>query len=242
MKRRADYGIDGPGLVIGFVVVGLLLALVAGWALGSPTQRLVPVALSAASAALAALSLAYAAVMLSSSLVGKRRVRDRLVAALALSEGAHVLDAGCGRGLALIGCAKQLTSGKAVGVDLWSARDLSDNNPAATRANAAVEGVADRIEVHTGDIRRLPFADAAFDAIISMTVIHNIASREGRDQAIGELVRVLKPGGRVAIFDLVFTRRYAELFRRAGLEVQRLGRHRLWLFPGESLLAQKPGP
>ena len=152
-ETARDYGIDGPGLVIGFIVAGLLLALLAGGALGSPTQRLVPVALSVVFAALAGLLLAYAAVMLGSSLVGKLRVRDRLVAALALSESAHVLDAGCGRGLALIGCAKQLTSGRAVGVDLWSARDLSDNNPAATRANAAVEGVADRVEVHTGDIR-----------------------------------------------------------------------------------------
>ena len=240
MKRRADYGIDGPGLVIGFTVVGLLLALLAAGGFAWP--RLMPIAFSAAIAALAGFLLAYAAVMLGSSLVGKLHLRDRLVEALALPEGAQVLDAGCGRGLALIGCAKQLKSGKAVGVDLWSARDLSDNNPAATRANAAIEGVADRVEVHTGDIRRLPFADAAFDAIISMTVIHNIASREGRDAAIGELVRVLKPGGRVAIFDLVFTRRYAELFQQAGLDVQRLGRHRLWLFPGESLLARKPGP
>ena len=45
--------------------------------------------------------------------------------------------------------------------------------------------------------------NASFDAVISMTVIHIIPSRDRRDQALRELVRVLKPGGRVAIFDLL---------------------------------------
>jgi len=63
--------------------------------------------------------------------------------------------------------------------------------------------VADRVEVETGDITRLPFPDASFDAVISMTVIHNIPSRDGRDQALRELVRVLKPDGRIARFDHV---------------------------------------
>jgi ubiquinone/menaquinone biosynthesis C-methylase UbiE len=97
--------------------------------------------------------------------VSKKRVRDRLVAALALSADERVLDAGCGRGLALIGCAKKLATGKAVGIDIWAAKDLSNNNPDATRANAAAEGVADRVEVETGDITDLPFSDASFDAV-----------------------------------------------------------------------------
>ena len=172
--------------------------------------------------------------------MSKKRVRDRLVAALALSGSECVLDAGCGLGLALIGCAKELTTGKAVGIDLWTAKDLSNNNPEATRANAAAEGVADRVEVETGDITKLPFSDASFDVVISMTVIHNIPSRHGRDQALRELVRVLKPGGRIANFDLLHTSRYAQVLQQAGMDVQDLGRDRLWLLPCRSLLAQKP--
>ena len=180
--------------------------------------------------------------MLRSSLVSKKRVRDRLVAALALSGSECVLDAGCGRGLALIGCAKKLTTGKAVGIDLWAAKDLSNNNPEATRANAAAEGVADRVEVETGDITRLPFPDAYFDVVISMTVIHNIPSRDGRDQALRELVRVLKPGGRIAIFDLLHTSRYTAVLHGAGMTVRDLGYDLLWFLPGHSLLAKKPEP
>ena len=136
---------------------------------------------------------------------------------------------------------RELTAGKVVGIDLWAAKDLSDNNPEATRANAAAEGVADRVELETGDITQLPFSDASFDAVISMTVIHNIPSRDGRDQALRELVRVLKPGGRIALFDLLHASRYAEVLQGAGMKVEDLGRDLLWLLPCRSLLAQKAG-
>jgi ubiquinone/menaquinone biosynthesis C-methylase UbiE len=108
-------------------------------------------------------------------------------------------------------------------------------------ANAALEGVANRVEVKTGDITKLPFPDASFDAVISMTVIHNIPSREGRDEALRELARALKPGGRMAIFDLLHTSRYAEVLRSAGLEVSYLSRDFLWLLPCRSIVAEKPG-
>jgi arsenite methyltransferase len=239
MKQRAHYGLDAPGLVGGLIVVGSAAGLLAIAGLAWPKPGLVPPPIGMGAAVVAALLLFYAAVMLRSSFVSKRRVRDRLVAALALSGSERVLDAGCGLGLALIGCAKQLTTGQAIGIDLWS-RDLSGNRPEGTRANAAVEGVADRVEVETGDITRLPFTDGAFDAVISMTVIHNIHPQDMRDQALRELVRVLKPGGRIAIFDLLNTSRYADVLRRAGMEVRSLGRDRLWLLPCDSLLAQKP--
>jgi arsenite methyltransferase len=242
VKQRAHYGIDAPVVFRAHVVLGLLLALTAMLGLAMPRPGAIPASVLIGAASFAALLLFYAAVMLASSLVGKKRVRDRLVAALALSGNERVLDAGCGLGLALVGCAKELTSGKAVGIDLWASKDLSNNNADATLANAQAEGVADRIEVKTGDITKLPFPDSAFDAVISMTVIHNIPSRELRDQALREFVRVLKPGGRIALFDLLHTARYAEVLRQSGMEVQDLGRDLLWLLPCRSLLAHKPGP
>ena len=238
VMTQARYGIDAPGLVRAHLIFGSLLAFMA--AIGLTRPSLFPEFLSIGAAALAVLLLLGAAVMLRSSLVSKKRVRDRLVAALALAGDERVLDAGCGRGLALIDCAKKLTTGKAIGLDLWTAKDLSNNNPEATLANAAAEGVADRVEVETGDIARLPFADASFDVVVSMTVIHNIPSPERRDQALSELVRVLKPGGRMAIFDLLHTARYAEVLQGAGMMVRDLGYDFLWFLPGRSLLAQKP--
>ncbi|MEJ0051558.1 MAG: class I SAM-dependent methyltransferase [Methylovirgula sp.] len=239
MRQRTKYGIDAPRVVRAYIVFGILLALPALINLAWPGSSPIPGPWSIGAALFAVLLLAWAAVMLRSSLVGKMRVRDCLVDALDLSGSERVLDAGCGRGLALIGCAKKLTTGKAVGIDLWAGH-LSGNNPEAARANAVAESVADRVEIETGDITRLPFSDAAFDAVISMTVIHNIPSQERRDQAVREFVRVLKPGGRVAIFDLLHTARYAEILRQAGLTVESLGTDLLWLWPCRSLLARKP--
>lgn len=239
MKQRAKYGIDAPGVVRMLLGFGVLLALaaIASAFLAKPDTLIA--ALAPNEGVTAFCLLLAGSVMVWSSLFAKKRVRDRLVNALALTGNERVLDAGCGRGLALIGCAKKLTTGKAVGIDLWSAKDLSNNNPDATRANAAAEGVADKVEVETGDITKLPFPDALFDAIISMTVIHNIPSRDGRDQALRELARVLKPGGRMAIFDIQHPFRYTTVLKQAGLDVKSLGFSFLWFQPCRSILATK---
>ena len=239
MKQRANYGIDAPGVVRMMLAAGVLMALaaVAGFFYAKPDTLVGQLAPNAA--VIAFFLFLSSGTMLWSSLWGKMGVRDKLVRALALTGDERVLDAGCGRGLALIGCARKLTTGKAVGIDLWSAKDLSNNNPDATRANAAAEGVADKVEVETGDITKLPFPDASFDAIISMTVIHNIPSQDGRDQALRELARVLKPGGRMAIFDIQHPFRYTTVLKQVGLEVKSLGFSFLWFQPCRSILARK---
>src|SRR5262249_56592558 len=101
--------------------------------------------------------------------------RERLMALIPWRGDEAVLDVGCGRGLLLIGAAQRLTTGTAVGVDLWSKDDLLDNRPEATRENAALEGVADPVEVKDRDARDLPFADNTFDVIVSPAAPHNIS-------------------------------------------------------------------
>jgi len=128
MNQRARYGIDAPGVVRAHIVLGCVLAVFASVGFAWPQPNPVPAWLSIGAAFVAAPLLLYAAVMLGSSLVGKKRVRDRLVSALALSGNERVLDAGCGRGLALIACAKKLTTGKTVGIDLWAVKDLGQQS------------------------------------------------------------------------------------------------------------------
>ena len=51
--------------------------------------------------------------------------------------------------------------------------------------NARLEGVAERVEVHTADMRKIPFPDGSFDTVLSMNAIHNIysgARARGRDR------------------------------------------------------------
>jgi arsenite methyltransferase len=129
-----------------------------------------------------------------------------------------VLDVGCGRGLLLIGAAKRLTTGKAVGVDIWQTEDLSGNRPEATLENARLERVAERVEVKDGDARRLPFADGTFDVIVTKEALHNIYNASERDTAVREIARVLRPGGRLFIGDVRHTGRYIQVLRECGLE------------------------
>src|SRR5262249_137092 len=98
------------------------------------------------------------------SKIGKVTRRERLLDRLTWKGDEHVLDVGCGRGLMLIGAARRLSTGKATGIDIWQAEDLSGNILDATLENARREGVADRVDVQSADMRQLPFPDQTFDA------------------------------------------------------------------------------
>ncbi|MGD1171846.1 class I SAM-dependent methyltransferase [Mycobacterium seoulense] len=215
--HRGDYGIDGSfhtisarGQAIGLAAqtVALLGWAVCGWARGKR--------LTAALAATSAVGIASsAALYVYATRAGKFVVWDRVLADLELRGDETVLDLGCGRGAVLLAAATRLPRGRAVGVDLWQA-DQTDNSPEATLANAALEEVSDRVEVHTADMTALPLADGSVDVIVSNLAIHNIPTRAGRRKALDEAVRVLRPGGRLAIADLWDTRRHAAHLRELG--------------------------
>ena len=114
--------------------------------------------------------------------------------------------------------AQQLTTGRAVGVDLWRGADQSGNSAEATRRNAVAEGVADRVELHTADMTALPLEDNSFDLVVSSFAIHNIRGRAGREKAISEAVRVLRPGGRLMIADVRATRQHQAQLAKLGMK------------------------
>ena len=126
--------------------------------------------------------------------------------------------------------AQHLTAGRAVGVDLWRGVDQSGNSAEATRNNAVAEGVADRVELHDGDMRALPFEDDSFDRVLSSLAIHNIHGRAGRAKAVSEAVRVLRPGGRLLIADVRSTREYQEELARLGMNdiIRRRAGRQFW--------------
>jgi arsenite methyltransferase len=165
---------------------------------------------------LAALSLIVALVFASSAVSflfttkqGKFSVWSELLDGLNLRGDERLLDVGCGRGAVLLLAAKRLPRGRAVGIDLWSTTDQSGNCEETTLRNADLEGVRERVELITGDMRRLPFPDRSFDVVTSSLAIHNIADEEGREQALGEIWRVTKPGGTALVADFRHTDEYA---------------------------------
>jgi SAM-dependent methyltransferase len=205
-RQRPDYGIDAPPvirfllLVSGAALAGALVVNVLDLDPSAAVSLTVTCLLVGVNCLLNAL------VMLWYSKVVKIRSRERFLDLVPWRGDEAVLDVGCGRGLLLVAAARRLKTGKAVGVDLWQAADLSGNRPEATLENARREGVADRVEVRDGDARRLPFADASFDVIVSGLVLHNIHNQGERRQAVREIARVLKPGGHVALVDIQHTR------------------------------------
>jgi len=196
----------------------------------SPTTPLVTL-LGSVTILIGGLSVLESLAIVWSSLVAKLWERDRLLNELLLRGDEKVLDVGCGHGLLLIGAAKRLPRGRAVGIDIWSQVDQGNNGREATLANAQAEGVADRVEVHDGDMRKLPFVDANFDVVVASLSIHNIGSPQGRYQAIQEIVRVLKPGGRVALMEIFHVRQITEYLRQSGLQDVRVSGPRFLHYP-----------
>ena len=125
-----------------------------------------------------------------------------LVELLQLAAGALVLDVGCGTGRHLRQLARRGVRG--VGID------VSGGLLAAGAVAARTEGSDDRVAFVRADARRLPLADAAVDAAISVCQGGLGTGRASDAAMLAELARVVRPGGRVALtlYHAVFAARH----------------------------------
>jgi SAM-dependent methyltransferase len=111
------------------------------------------------------------------------------------SGSGEVLDAGAGSGRAAVGVLLARPKTTVTALDIYSGYwGIDDNTPARFMKNAATAGAAARAQARTGDMRKMPFNDASFDAVISSYAIDHLG-RDGRMNALHEVARVLKSHG-----------------------------------------------
>jgi SAM-dependent methyltransferase len=114
------------------------------------------------------------------------RGADEFIARLAIPPGARVLDVACGSGNLAVPAARG--GARVTGVD------IATNLLEEARARAEAEGLS--IQLDDGDAEQLPYADEAFDVVVSM---FGVMFAPRPEVAAGELVRVCRRGGRIAL-------------------------------------------
>jgi arsenite methyltransferase len=218
VPRRGRYGLDAPYLLalpVVAIVFNLAQVVLTGRLWGLLGAALIAV---------------FCGFGWHSSRRGKFVVWAEILDQLGLGGDERLLDVGCGRGAVLLMAAQRLTTGRAVGIDLWRTRDQSGNAIEMTRRNAEAEGVADRVTLETADMTALPFAAGSFDVVLSSLAVHNVPGRDSRERAIDEMVRVLAADGRIALADLRWTGVYRDRLVSLGMTdvtVRNLG-WRMW--------------
>jgi ubiquinone/menaquinone biosynthesis C-methylase UbiE len=136
------------------------------------------------------------------------RLHARIVADIAaagLPPSSRILDAGTGPGRLPLAIAAALPDLTVDGVDL--APDMIEY----ARREATDAGLANRIAFTVGDVAHLPFPDMTFDLIVSSISQHHWVDVEG---ALRDLHRVLRPAGRLWIYDVRFVLRRATVAAR----------------------------
>jgi SAM-dependent methyltransferase len=128
------------------------------------------------------------------------------VALASLKEGEVVVDLGSGAGFdAFLAAARVGKSGRVIGVDMTP--EMLDK----ARQNAD-KGGYDNVEFRLGEIEHLPLADTSVDVIISNCVINLSPDKAA---VFGEAFRVLKPGGRIFVSDIVLSKELPEVIRQS---------------------------
>lgn len=123
----------------------------------------------------------------------------------AISSGETILDIGCGAGMDLLLAAKKVgPTGRAIGID------MTPSMIERARAGAKAAGLSN-VEIRQGGAEALPVEDGSVDVVISNGVLNLTTDKP---KAFGEIARVLRPGGRLLLADIIIGTELSEGARR----------------------------
>ena len=242
LKLTPRYGLDAPNII--FMNLGLsILEPLTSYGIYlylSDKFHFVAVLILCWGIVAGFISLILAGLMIFSSSYGKVKVIHELVRSLDLKGNENILDVGCGQGLALNTFAKVLPYGNAVGIDIWRSKDLSNNTISHALHKALIENVNHRINIKTEDMRQLSFNNCEFDLAISSLAIHNLYTKEDRKKAIREIIRVLKPEGKIILLDFKYIKEYYEELKNLNALCElKISNRNYWMFPPTRILIGK---
>lgn len=162
-----------------------------------------------------------------------------------------VLDGGCGAGRTTVALGRALKKGRIIALDRFDSDYIEGGGRALLERNLRLAGLDDRVEIKQGDLTQLPFPDRTFDSAISAHAMDHLGPQIV--QGLGEMLRVLKPGGRfllvawvpgwamfaiasVLAFTLIGQGAWRQLATRAGFHIRDQGHFNGFWF----LLLEKP--
>jgi ubiquinone/menaquinone biosynthesis C-methylase UbiE len=147
----------------------------------------------------------------------EQQVRQAILEIAGISPGERLVDVGCGTGtMALAAKARVGETGVVQGVD------ASEEMVARAKEKCARAGLDVAFDVASA--QRLPFEDGRFDVAVGSLMLHHLTA-EGRRQALEEMKRVLKPGGRLLIVEIGHAHGWAAfnpVYHHHGHEVSRI--------------------
>jgi len=198
MEEKPKYGWYVKNLIIGFNIVGLigLTSFIFGFLIDGIVQIILII--SGVAVVLVFLWPGIGMIMMHLLLLRKMPKIDLMARMKALDEidNPQILDAGCGTGRTAIRIAKALKNGGHLfGIDIYSKFAIPGNTLDTVQNNARIEKVEDKTTFQYGSATDIPFEENRFDIVNASSVLHEVHKANGKNRAMQELYRVLRPGG-----------------------------------------------